>query len=158
MDKLTLLRDNHQLAQYIEQCRYSQFSVVTFDLDSFARVNKTLGYEVGDEYLNLIGKLFLEKEKEFDGLTYRVAGDEFVLILPNKKLSEAEDIANLLVNSVSMLSLPINRSTKDVVTISAAVFNVEPKSIFDYIYLAQEKIANLKDKQRNIVLSFENKR
>lgn len=70
-----------------------QFSIIFLDLDNFKSVNDMHGHLVGDMALqelvaNIRGIL---KDKDF---LYRYGGDEFVIVLPDKK--EAEDVGNKL--------------------------------------------------------------
>jgi diguanylate cyclase (GGDEF)-like protein len=70
------------------------------DLDRFKSINDTYGHATGDEVLRTVGKR-LEKAVVDRGIPSRLAGDEFVIILPEIRcrdtlLQEAERIREIL--------------------------------------------------------------
>lgn len=87
-DTLTELpnRDN-----FIEQINHailkepdSGFSIIFFDVDYFKSINDIYGHELGDKTLQLFSKTITNMITPSDVLS-RFGGDEFVLLLKNKK-------------------------------------------------------------------------
>jgi diguanylate cyclase (GGDEF)-like protein len=81
----------------------SPFSVLFVDLDKFKPVNDTYGHEMGDEVLKKITSVIIPICRG-KGRFYRRSGDEFVVVLPNYNLREAEAIAERLREAVSQTS------------------------------------------------------
>ena len=57
------------------------FAVMVLDLDRFKEVNDTLGHQIGDDLLRLVGTRLTETIGP-DGLVARLGGDEFAVIAP----------------------------------------------------------------------------
>ena len=71
----------------------TDFSLILFDLDHFKKINDTFGHEAGDDVLKEITRLI---RTEFVGprdIFARYGGEEFVILLPNRSLGGAADLA-----------------------------------------------------------------
>ena len=66
-------------------------SLCLMDLDHFKRINDTLGHAAGDEVLRLVARHALPALRETDVLT-RWGGEEFLLLLANTSLADAEAV------------------------------------------------------------------
>lgn len=75
----------------------SVFLVV--DIDQFKWINQTLGYKVGDEYLQRISLQLLKQLRARDTLA-RIGGDEFGILLENCLIDDAAMIANKIKTAV----------------------------------------------------------
>ncbi|MEY9864192.1 diguanylate cyclase (GGDEF)-like protein [Catenulispora sp. GAS73] len=83
-DPLTRL-PNRTLAQCIyqqEMAARGQCGVVLLDLDEFKAVNDTWGHEAGDVQLSTVAQRLNEACKPIGATAARLAGDEFLLLLP----------------------------------------------------------------------------
>ncbi|TCS75097.1 diguanylate cyclase (GGDEF)-like protein [Effusibacillus lacus] len=89
-----------------------QVAVLFFDLDGFKMVNDSLGHKVGDMLLVEVGKR-LERLPKYSDTTYRVGGDEFIVIIP--------DVAS---------KDEVERSAKEILAIIAPPFYLEGREIF----------------------------
>lgn len=67
-------------------------SVLLIDLDHFKRINDTWGHERGDKVLQLVSAILQSNMREND-LVARFGGEEFVILLTNIALKDAEAIA-----------------------------------------------------------------
>jgi diguanylate cyclase (GGDEF)-like protein len=100
-DKLTPLGDADylrlQLERSLAQARSEQqaLSLVILDLDDFAAVNRTYGHAEGDRVLQALTQLLLLNLRRQD-LLCRLAGDRFVVLLPNTGDSLARQLAGEL--------------------------------------------------------------
>lgn len=78
--------------------------VVMFaDLDRFKTVNDTLGHSAGDRVLCQVSKLLRESIRETD-VVARYGGDEFVMLLRDAAIEQAEGIAQRIQDNLAVWS------------------------------------------------------
>ena len=80
--------------------RKHPLSVMIMDVDHFKSVNDALGHEVGDQMLKAIARYLTSRMRKEDVIC-RYGGDEFVVILPETKVADAENRANDLRKHIS---------------------------------------------------------
>ena len=71
------------------------FSVVLMDLDKFKEVNDTLGHLEGDLVLARVGRL-LEQKCRQSNVVARYGGDEFIILMPETGMEQAQILAERL--------------------------------------------------------------
>jgi diguanylate cyclase (GGDEF)-like protein len=71
------------------------FAVMMLDLDHFKRINDQFGHAVGDLALKHVSKLLSSALREVDRLA-RFGGEEFVVLMPDATLTQAEPVAERL--------------------------------------------------------------
>jgi diguanylate cyclase (GGDEF)-like protein len=71
------------------------FSVVLIDLDKFKEVNDTFGHMEGDLVLARVGRL-LEQKCRQSNVVARYGGDEFVILMPETGVEQAQILAERL--------------------------------------------------------------
>jgi len=71
------------------------FSVVLIDLDKFKEVNDTLGHLEGDLVLARVGRL-LEQKCRQSNVVARYGGDEFIILMPETGVEQAQILAERL--------------------------------------------------------------
>lgn len=86
-DSLTGLPNRANIYQEIERF-YAQDgdklgALLFIDLDRFKEINDTLGHQVGDRLLQLIGPRIKTEMTEINGTVARMGGDEFAIFLPS---------------------------------------------------------------------------
>jgi diguanylate cyclase (GGDEF)-like protein len=91
-----------QLAQALKEGREQaqSFSLLILDLDDFQRLNRTWGHAEGDRVLQTLTQLLLLNLRRQD-LLCRLAGDRFVVLLPNTGERQAWEFASELQLAVS---------------------------------------------------------
>ena len=67
-------------------------SVALFDIDKFKNVNDTYGHLAGDEVIKRIASVTEAYIEQYDGFICRYGGEEFVVVLPGKKLEIAQPV------------------------------------------------------------------
>ncbi len=133
-DKLTPLGGadyfKRQLASTLEDSarRQQPLSLLALDLDRFAAINHDYGHAEGDAVLQAISHLLLLNLRRQD-LLCRLAGDRFVVLLPNTGESQARRLALELEQAVQGLAhktrqhgerLQLSASTAVVMALSEA--------------------------------------
>lgn len=130
-DSLTGLPNRRLLENRLEKMIASSergaegFTVTYIDLDGFKHVNDTLGHDAGDQLLCLVAARLTNALREEDTVA-RLAGDEFVVILPRIETQvAAELVAEKIIKELAM-PISIENSTI-VVTASVGVIHYTEK-------------------------------
>ena len=103
-DQLTGLKNRRGLMVHYEKCilpilANKKASIIMCDIDHFKRVNDTWGHNAGDAILKHVASLFQSKAGIDDGV-FRWGGEEFILLLPGKDLTQAAAFAEDLRSSI----------------------------------------------------------
>jgi diguanylate cyclase (GGDEF)-like protein len=86
-DMLTTLPNRLSLQDHLTEVLTTRadgtsLALLLIDLDGFKEVNDTLGHQVGDELLKLVG-MRLRDLAHIDAFVARLGGDEFAIVLPS---------------------------------------------------------------------------
>ena len=96
LDALTQLLNRRSFQEYAQQrladIRLYPMAVLACDIDHFKRINDSWGHKRGDEVLQLVSTTLKDSVREND-LVARFGGEEFVLLLTEISLEDAEAIA-----------------------------------------------------------------
>lgn len=96
LDALTQLLNRRSFQEYAQQrladIRLYPMAVLACDIDHFKRINDSWGHKRGDEVLQLVSTTLKDSVREND-LVARFGGEEFVLLLTEISLRDAEAIA-----------------------------------------------------------------
>lgn len=108
------------------------FCVLMLDVDHFKRVNDQHGHDAGDRALQTIAGLLINHMRASD-FVFRYGGEEFLILLAEVDLGQAEAVANVLRERVaeSAVLLAANQTIKVTVSIGVADFDGHP----DYLRL-----------------------
>ena len=74
-------------------------SLIMMDVDHFKQINDTYGHHMGDQALVWVGGLLKEIAGE-ENLAIRYAGDEFMILMPQKERKTALQLAESLLQKV----------------------------------------------------------
>ena len=108
-DKLTPLGGADYLKHQISDCliqsheQQQPLSLLVLDIDDFAAINQHYGHAEGDAVLQALSQLLLLNLRRHD-LLCRLAGDRFVVLLPNTGESQARLLALELQQAVQSLA------------------------------------------------------
>jgi diguanylate cyclase (GGDEF)-like protein len=95
-DELTGLANRRLFARLLEdRLAVSAVSLLLLDIDRFKEVNDTLGHEVGDRLLRVVGERICEASPAGSQVA-RLGGDEFAVLLPVADDFDARACATLL--------------------------------------------------------------
>jgi len=98
----------------------SPLAVVLLDLDRFKQVNDTYGHLVGDEVLRMIAGTMTGVLREYD-LAGRFGGEEFVMLLPQTRATDALRIAERVRDHIARLLISTPAGERVHVTVSIGV-------------------------------------
>jgi diguanylate cyclase (GGDEF)-like protein len=129
------------------------FSVVLIDLDKFKEVNDTFGHMEGDLVLARVGRL-LEQKCRQSNVVARYGGDEFVILMPETGVEQAEILAERLrlwlatdpmlsehkiTGSFGVASFPLHGlSAEDIIRVADAGMYVSKKAGGDRVSTAED--------------------
>ena len=108
-DKLTPLGGAEYLKRQVSDClahsvqQQQPLSLLALDIDDFAAINQHYGHGEGDAVLQALSQLLLLNLRRHD-LLCRLAGDRFVVLLPNTGESQARLLALELQQAVQSLA------------------------------------------------------
>ncbi len=106
-DPLTGLANRTQFLEKISsqlktsKIQNSEFAVLMLDLDRFKQVNDTMGHDAGDILLSQVADRIMETVGE-ENFAARLGGDEFALILDYADISEAQQVALMIADSLKI--------------------------------------------------------
>lgn len=95
-DSLTETLTKSAITYHLEtiiQNESEKFSVILVDIDHFKQVNDTYGHIAGDFVLHQVATVLKNSILQTGALIGRFGGEEFLIVLPDKSLEEALQIA-----------------------------------------------------------------
>jgi diguanylate cyclase (GGDEF)-like protein len=95
-------------------------AVALLDLDRFKQINDTHGHLVGDEVLRRIAETMTEVLRDYD-LAGRFGGEEFVMLLPQTRATDAFKIANRVRAHIARMPIVVDGGEHVSVTVSIGV-------------------------------------
>ncbi|TPQ28065.1 diguanylate cyclase [Bradyrhizobium guangdongense] len=110
------------LTQMIEACEGTgeEFAVLCCDLDGLKEVNDVFGHALGDKLLVEVAQRFQDAAR--GGVTARLSGDEFGLIIDGKQPEAGMALAQQLIDSLAPEFLIDGRAVRAGVTTGISVF------------------------------------
>jgi diguanylate cyclase (GGDEF)-like protein len=85
-----------------------KFSLIMYDLDHFKMVNDKFGHRTGDYALKRVCDVVMENIRDTD-IVGRYGGEEFIVILPNTDIEDAERVAEKLRSKIEQEKILDNR-------------------------------------------------
>ncbi len=146
--------DQELSAELIRARRYGKsLSLIIFDLDHFKAINDSSGHLVGDLALAVVAEVLRQCCRETD-IAARVGGEEFGLILPETKSTEAMRVAERVRGQLANTPVAWEGQTL-FVTLSAGVIGSTGKSLptdsTSLFRLADQALYRAKQQGRNRV-------
>ncbi len=129
------------------------FSVVLMDLDKFKHVNDTKGHLEGDLVLARVGRLLEQKSRQ-SNIVARYGGDEFVILMPETGVEQAQVLAERLrlwlggdatlqehhiTGSFGVATFPVHGfTTEDIIRVADAGMYVSKHAGGDRVSMAED--------------------
>ncbi len=146
-DVLTGLKNRRYLEEFLPDIiQESGLALLMIDIDYFKKVNDTFGHHAGDVVLKELADVLADTIATA-GFAARLGGEEFVAVLPQMELSEAQEIAEKIRFNVEMHDWPYQPIT---VSIGVAS-NSDCNSFPDLLNEADTALYNSKNAGRNRV-------
>lgn len=128
------------------------FSVILMDIDDFKSINDTYGHDCGDEALKRFSKVVASALRTQD-VCARWGGEEFLVILPETGISNAEIVAGRIRAAVQNEEFSYEKQ-KFSITVSAGVREFYPLDNLDYcIKEVDERLLQAKREGGNRIVS-----
>lgn len=125
-----VLRHRHNMSS-------SSFVLAMMDVDGFKKINDTRGHAAGDEILKSVGAVINEL---FECHSFRIGGDEFVLLFENKQISDVEDkIINMNENLYNSYGITMSYGCSEVNFDDKKPFETAYKKADALMYSCKEK-------------------
>ncbi len=160
-DMLTNLNNRRQFERLARselarlQRHYQPLCLFIFDVDHFKHINDHYGHDVGDEVLKIISQTAQEEMREQD-LLARFGGEEFITLLPNTSLAEAEIAAERLRQRIAESRVITQAGDIIQFTISVGITLVDKneQDLHHLIKSADQALYQAKENGRNQVKVF----
>lgn len=154
-DPLTGCLNRSQLSEILNgqiqmRERYERVSsIVLLDLDHFKTINDRWGHLTGDRVLTEITERIRSRLRESDQL-FRIGGEEFMLVLPETRQRDAENLAQQLLTNIAAAPFVDDIS----ITASAGVTEVVKGDTWSvWLNRADQALYHAKDHGRNRMVS-----
>lgn len=108
IDGLTKIFNRKNISERISHelnnsSKSAQINIIMFDIDNFKHINDTYGHNTGDEVLIKVASTAKDCIRRQDSIG-RWGGEEFMILLPESKKSEAIEIAEKIRHKIETLS------------------------------------------------------
>ncbi|MFO1419078.1 MAG: EAL domain-containing protein [Methylotetracoccus sp.] len=152
VDALTGLANRNllfdRLSQSLIQARVNNgmVALLLLDIDRLKVINRSLGYDVGDELLQIVGRR-LQEAAEVTATTARISGDEFAVLLPQPgSASDVTAWAQRLSTSISQPTELRGQTLRLSSSVGISVYPTDADTASSMLECA--RIAMLRSKQR----------
>ncbi|WP_325390386.1 sensor domain-containing diguanylate cyclase [Desulfitobacterium sp.] len=148
-DSLTGLLNSRSLSQIAEHViaqaasTGTSASLLFIDCDNFKGINDQFGHPMGDKFLRFLAQVLRNVVREED-VIIRYAGDEFVILLPNTDLPEAEKVAQRLMEDIRNQHMGNISTLNTTVSVGLAVYPDHAHSAEELIKLADDALYEVK--------------
>ncbi len=140
-----------RLSQFINKARRSNemVAVLFLDLDDFKKINDTLGHETGDKLL-IEAANRLQSGIRSEDTVGRLGGDEFIILLSGlKAASDAQPVAENLLNMLRNLFVIDDRELILTVSIGIAIYPNDGDNTSDLLRNSDTAMYHAKELGRN---------
>jgi diguanylate cyclase (GGDEF)-like protein len=72
----------------------ANLAVLMMDIDNFKKINDSFGHDIGDKGIKLVSSIIKKYSEKFSLSSFRYGGEEFLILMPNFNMSDANKVAN----------------------------------------------------------------
>jgi diguanylate cyclase (GGDEF)-like protein len=126
-DELTGIYNRRFLLNYFQHkiswdaLEEQPLSLIMMDLDHFKQVNDTFGHPAGDQVLMRIAGILKDLAGD-EGLTIRYAGDEFIILMPDRKKQVALKLGENIIQRIRETPLTLDEAAESLyITLSMGI-------------------------------------
>ena len=105
LDPLTNVMNRRSISHYLEKLHQQPntlYSIILLDLDHFKQINDRFGHTMGDQVLIQVAQCLMQTIRHEDMLG-RFGGEEFILLLPDTTIAQAQSVAERCRSAISQL-------------------------------------------------------
>lgn len=158
IDSLTNLNNRRSFYKFVKPIwalglrNNNHTSIMMIDIDSFKLFNDNYGHALGDQALIHLAET-LQKEARSGDILARWGGEEFLIFLPETKLTDAVILADRLRKKISAIRIATAQGEELSFTASFGVAHTNDINISldELICLADQQLYNAKKQGRNYV-------
>ena len=121
IDALTGLYNRRKLESFIEQKTSTQYALIVADIDWFKAFNDHYGHAEGDVCITKVAMAIKESLRTEDDIAVRYGGEEFLLLLVNSTLAQAEMVAERIQTIIQKFEIKHERSEFNHLSLSLGV-------------------------------------
>lgn len=148
---------NMEMEQVLQEAEEfgTKYCLIITDIDHFKKFNDTYGHLIGDSVLRYFAKVIKRKQSANEKL-FRYGGEEFVIILRNTTLAEAEKRAEEIRTQVANAHLKLKNSSQEIkmITSSFGIAELRANDDRDTLFARADKaLYQAKKEGRNQVIS-----
>ena len=154
-DYLTGLPNKRLFIDRLNQCildaasKGKALGILFLDLDSFKRVNDTMGHAKGDELLKMVSKRLLNTIRETDTVC-RVGGDEFLILIRNLENDNyIREISEEILNIFNESFIIDNNELHVTTSIGGAIYPIDGQDVEMLVKNADIAMYKAKEKGKN---------
>ncbi len=147
--------------EYKRAARYKRpLSLILLDIDYFKRYNDTNGHSLGNEALRQVAEILRQVSRDVD-FVIRYGGEEFVVLLPETSLVEAESVAHRVREAISEHPFACRESQPGgmlTVSLGVAGYPFDAKTDTELLEHADTALYLAKRTTRNCVVTYQPKK
>ncbi|GHE79083.1 GGDEF domain-containing protein [Thalassotalea profundi] len=141
IDSLTGLLNRRGCQSKLQEFNINQtHSTIAIDIDHFKQINDSFGHAVGDKVIQLIANI-IKQSISADDIAARLGGEEFIVVMHNKSIKIAENIAEKIRTSVEKLKL-IQKQTNTYlpkISVSLGIAELDEEENWDSLFEKADK-------------------
>lgn len=122
-------------------------AVLYIDLDDFKTINDIYGHDEGDKVLQVFARQ-LEETFEGKGVSIRLGGDEFIVLVSENQTEVLKGYIEVLSNKINAYSVSSNEPYSIKYSYGMAIFNSAYKNIHEFIQYCDKLMYEEKNKKR----------
>ena len=156
-DGMTGLLNRDSFLSQLDKLRTDQDNNVLMivDVDHFKDINDNFGHPVGDQALNMLGRVFSKILRKND-VAGRIGGEEFGIFLPDTSAPEGQIIGEMIRHEIEKMIFEPCHNMRHVITVSIGVTDMAPHHQRSALMAnADAALFAAKRRGRNQVVMFE---